>query len=89
MGLLLGRAWPGGGVAVLVGDAKWKEGVLAEHRVAGRPPQEWEEVTIDLWAASKGKPPRIQALSLQANGGGALFDRIVLARTESDLPKGK
>src|SRR5262249_47538597 len=37
VGLLLGRAWPGGGVAVVVGDARWKEGVIAEHRVDGKP----------------------------------------------------
>ena len=81
MGVLLGRAWPGGGVAVLVGDAGWKEGVLATHKVDGKPPTEWREVTIDLWEATKGKPPRIQALSIMSAGGGAYFDKIVLLQS--------
>ena len=80
MSLLLGRAWPGGGVAVSVGDVKWTEGVIAERRDSGKPPTEWREETIDLWEATKGKPPRIQALSLRCTGGGALFDRIILTR---------
>jgi len=84
--LLLGRAWPGGGVAVSVGDVKWTEGVLAERRLPGKPPTQWREETIDLWEATKGKPPRIQALSLRAAGGGALFDRIILTRSPTDLP---
>jgi outer membrane protein assembly factor BamB len=89
IGLLLGRAWPGGGVAVLAGDAKWKEGVIAEHKVDGKLPTEWTTVRVDLWALTKGKPPRIQALSLMATGGGALFDQIVLGRTTADLDKVK
>ena len=88
-GLLLGRAWPGGGAAVLVGDAKWKEGVIAEHKIDGKPPTEWTTVRIDLWAVTKGKPPRIQALSLTAGGGGALFDQIVLGRTAEELDRVK
>lgn len=87
MGLLLGRAWPGGGVAVLVGDAKWNEGTIAAHVVDGKPPSEWQTVRVDLWAVTKGQPPHIQALSLKSVGGGALFDQIVLARSESDLPR--
>jgi outer membrane protein assembly factor BamB len=86
-GLLLGRAWPGGGVAVVAGDAKWKEGVIVEHRVEGKPPSEWTTVRVDLWALTKGKPPRIQALSLMAVGGGAVFDQIVLGRTPEDLDR--
>jgi hypothetical protein len=85
MSLLLGRAWPGGGVAVSVGDVKWNEGVIVEKRVEGAPPTQWREETVDLWAMTKGKPPRIQALSLHSKGGGALFDRIILGRTEADL----
>jgi hypothetical protein len=83
--LLLGRAWPGGGVAVSIGDVKWPEGVIVEHRVSGKPPTEWREETIDLWEATKEKPPRIQALSLRAMGGGAVFDRIVLMRSPKDI----
>ena len=87
MSLLLGRAWAGGGVAVSVGDAKWKEGVIVEHKLDGKPSTEWTTVRIDLWAIAKGKPPRIQALSLMTTGGGAIFDQIVLGRTMEDLEK--
>src|SRR5262249_12325002 len=38
--LLVGRAWPGGGVAASVGAAKWDQGIIAEHRVPGSPPSE-------------------------------------------------
>jgi hypothetical protein len=89
MGLLLGRAWPGGGVAVVAGDARWKEGVIVEHKIDGKLPTEWTNVRVDLWALTKGKPPRIQALSLMATGGGAQFDQIVLGRTTADLDKVK
>jgi WD40 repeat protein len=87
IGLLLGRAWPGGGVAVISGDVKWKEGVIVEHKLDGKPPTEWTTVRVDLWALTKGKPPRVQALSLMATGGGALYDQIVLSRTMEDLDK--
>ena len=51
------------------------------------PPTEWTTVRVDLWALTKGKPPRIQALSLAATGGGAIFDQIVLGRTPADLDR--
>jgi hypothetical protein len=89
IGLVLGKEWPGGGLAVTVGGTRWAEGVTAEHRVAGEPPAEWATVRVDLWAAFKGKPPRIQALNLKSVGGGAMFDQIVLGRTEADLPPKK
>jgi len=85
MSLLVGRAWPGGGAAVSVGDVKWTEGVIVEKRLFGKPPNEWREETIDLWEATKGKPPRIQALSLRATGAGAVFDRIVLTRSSANI----
>jgi len=87
MSLLAGRAWPGGGVAVSTGDAKWDQGVIAEQRLEGKPPTEWQTVRVDLWTVTKGQPPRIQALSLKSVGGGACFDQIVLGRSEADLPK--
>lgn len=74
------------GVAVSVGDVKWTEGVRVEQRLPGKPPTEWREETIDLWQATKGKPPRIQALSLRCTGGGAVFDRIILTRGQADVP---
>ena len=89
IGLLLGRAWPGGGVAVLSGDAKWNEGVIVSQPVEGQPPTDWATVRVDLWAITKGKPPRIQALSLTSTGGGAAFDQILLGRTEQDLDRVK
>lgn len=82
--LVLGRAWPGGGVAVTAGNVKWTEGVIAEKRLAGKPPLQWREETIDLWEATKGKPPRIQSLCVRASGSGALFDRIILTRSPSN-----
>ena len=84
MSLLLGRAWPGGGVEVTIGDVKWTEGVVVEKSLTGKPPTEWREETIDLWETTKGKPPRIQALSLRDTGGGAMFDRIILTRNPPD-----
>jgi outer membrane protein assembly factor BamB len=84
LSLLVGRAWPGGGVAVTVGDLKWTEGMMAETRLPGKPPTEWREETIDLWEVTRGKPPRIQAMCLRAVGGGAMFDRVVLAREPTD-----
>jgi hypothetical protein len=49
---------------------------------------------VDLWDLL-GKPPassesrvwRIQSMTLGSDGGGAAFDRILLGRTEKDLPK--
>jgi hypothetical protein len=87
MSLLLGRTWPGRGIAVSVGDVKWPEGVIVERRIAGKPPTEWRIETIDLWEATKGKPPRIQALCLRAAGGGAVFDQIILTRSLEDIPQ--
>ena len=55
--LLVGRAWPGGGVAVAIGEARWKEGVTVEHRVDGKPPGEWTVVRVDLWAEHLALPP--------------------------------
>lgn len=52
-----------------------------------KPPTEWREVTVDLWTITKGKPPRIQALSLIAAGDGAAFDKITLARSDADFQK--
>jgi len=85
MGLLLGRAAPGGGVAVIVGDANWREGIMVRRTIEGTPSTQWSTVRVDLWEITRGKPPRIQALSLAATGGGALFDQILLGRTLGDL----
>jgi hypothetical protein len=54
-------------------------------KVAETPPTEWTVVRYDLWAHFKS-PVRIQSISLVAEGGPAVFDQIVLGRTEADLP---
>ena len=57
MSLLLGRAWPGGGVAVVAGKYAWKEGVIATRQASDRPPAEWQVVRVDLWALDKAALP--------------------------------
>ena len=69
MSLLLGRAWPGGGVAVVAGKYDWKEGVIATQQASDRPPAEWQVVRVDLWALTK-RPFRVQAIGLAATGDG-------------------
>jgi hypothetical protein len=86
MSLLLGRAWPGGGVAVVAGKYDWKEGVIAVKQAADHPPAEWQVVRVDLWALAK-QPLRIQAVGLAAAGGGALFDQVLLGRSPDDLDR--
>jgi len=36
--LLIGKAFPSGGVNMVTGDYNWGQGVLVEKRVAGAPP---------------------------------------------------
>ena len=50
------------------------------------PPTEWQLVRVDLWQLFDGKPPRIYAIGLAAQGGAAQFDRILLGRTLEDFP---
>ncbi|MFK0154939.1 PQQ-binding-like beta-propeller repeat protein [Streptomyces sp. NPDC090493] len=47
----------------------------------------WRTVRVDLWAASTGRLKKITQLGVRTDGGGALFDQIVLGRTEADLPQ--
>jgi hypothetical protein len=86
MSLLLGRAWPGGGVAVVAGKYDWKEGVLAVKQAAERPPGEWQVVRVDLWELAK-RPFRIQSIGLGSAGGGALFDQVLLGRSPAELDR--
>ena len=86
MSLLLGRAWPGGGAAVVAGKYDWKEGVLVTKQTADRPPTDWQIVRIDLWALTK-QPLRIQSIGLAAAGDGASFDQILLGRTLAELER--
>nr|WP_112474849.1 PQQ-binding-like beta-propeller repeat protein [Streptomyces sp. ST1020] len=49
------------------------------------PHGDWKLVRIDLWAQAAGKLKRITQIGLRTDGGGALFDQILLGRTEADL----
>jgi outer membrane protein assembly factor BamB len=75
------------GVAIGVhcGEYRPPDGVRPK-KVADGVPKDWQVVRIDLWEFFK-QPVRIQSLRLSCRGGGAAFDRIVLGRTEDDLPK--
>ncbi|MEU1378078.1 PQQ-binding-like beta-propeller repeat protein [Streptomyces triculaminicus] len=87
MSVRIGVAWPSPSVVVSVGDAAWlPDSVLVEQRVPGRPPAEWTTVRVDLWALTGGRLPQVTSMSLLSNGGGALFDQLVLGRTPEDLP---
>jgi hypothetical protein len=86
--VLLGPAWPGGGVNVVAGRYDWREGVIATKQAADTPPADWQVVRVDLWDLAR-KPLRIQALGLAAAGGGAAFDQLMLGRTLEDLERVK
>ena len=73
-------------LAVVAGKYDWKEGVIATKQAADRPPTEWQVVRVDLWTLAK-RPLRIQAIGLAASGGGAVFDQILLGRSEADLDR--
>ncbi|MFE6177110.1 WD40 repeat domain-containing protein [Streptomyces sp. NPDC056464] len=87
IGLRIGPPWPSPAVAVTVGDSVWRpDSVMALHRVPGAPPATWTTVRLDLWQLTGGRLARVRSLSLRSDGGGALFDQLVLGRTEADLP---
>ena len=73
----------GGGVVLHAGEVTHFESVI-ESKQAESPPAEWQTVRVDLWKLN-GQPFSIRSLSLGAVGGGALFDRIRLSRSEADL----
>jgi hypothetical protein len=85
MSLLVGRAWPGGGYALVAGEQAWTEGALATKKVAMSPPRDWQLVRVDLWQMYHAKSVRIQALGLATTGGGVAVDQVLLGRTEDDL----
>jgi outer membrane protein assembly factor BamB len=87
MSLWVGDAWPGAGFAIVAGDPGPRPGAIATWRAAPAPPDEWQTVRVDLWKLWHDKPMRIRALELAAVGGGALFDQILLGRTEADLER--
>ncbi|MER5518672.1 WD40 repeat domain-containing protein [Streptomyces sp. NPDC002763] len=61
--------------------------LLTEHSV-GQVPADWSVVRLDLWTLWAQDPDlmKITQLAVRTDGGGALFDRILLGRTEADLP---
>ncbi|MGD0678874.1 MAG: hypothetical protein ABSC94_26005 [Polyangiaceae bacterium] len=90
LSLLIGRPFPTGGYLFVAGDHVWREGYAAVDKVAGQPPTEWSVVRVDLWRLSQTSHVpalRVQSLGIQAVGGGAAFDQIVLARTRADLDR--
>jgi outer membrane protein assembly factor BamB len=61
----------------------------SRKQMAGAPPREWQVVRVDLWELFGKKPVRIQSLGLVSVGGPAVFDQILLGRSEKDLPAEK
>ncbi|MEU6192886.1 PQQ-binding-like beta-propeller repeat protein [Streptomyces sp. NPDC047061] len=76
---------------VNAGISKWTspDTVLTQLTVPADefPSDGWRTVRVDLWAASTGRLKKITQLGVRTDGGGALFDQIVLGRTEADLPE--
>ena len=87
LGLLIGRNFPGGGFGITCGDANFPDGTVATQQIAGPVPTDWKTVRVDLWSLFQKEPIRIQSLTLLSTGGGAAFDRIVLAASAADLDK--
>ncbi|MFD0412346.1 WD40 repeat domain-containing protein [Streptomyces sp. NPDC127108] len=70
-----------------IGDSRWPpQTSMVEKRFGGRVPADWEVVRLDLWKFTAGAVKVVDQLALRSNGDGALFDQIVLARTEDALP---
>jgi hypothetical protein len=87
MSLWIGDAWPGSGYAIVAGDPGPRQGAIATWKAPSAPPAEWAKVRVDLWSLYHAKAIPIRALELAAVGGGALFDQILLGRTEADLDR--
>ena len=74
--------------SVSVGDSHWPpQTSMVEKHVEGPVPTEWTVVRVDLWQITAGRVKVVDQLALRSNGDGALFDQIVLGRTEADLPE--
>ncbi|MDQ1022736.1 hypothetical protein QF035_000318 [Streptomyces umbrinus] len=70
-----------------IGDSHWSpQTSMVEKRFEGRVPADWEVVRVGLWKFTAGAVKVVDQLALRSNGDGALFDQIVLARTEAALP---
>ncbi|MFD5698266.1 PQQ-binding-like beta-propeller repeat protein [Streptomyces lasiicapitis] len=87
MGLRIGPAWNGPSVVVLAGATTWPGAAILARVDIPAPPSTWTTVRLDLWELTRAQVDfRVRGLSLRTVGGGALFDQIVLGRTEADLP---
>ncbi len=73
-----------GGLALHAGEATKFESLVASPLIAEKPPTQWTVVTVDLWKLA-GRDFPIASMSLGTIGGPALFDRIILGRTEADV----
>jgi hypothetical protein len=58
---------------------------MKPRKIADAPPTEWQVVRVDLWEVLK-KPLRVRGLRLATRDGPAVFDQILLGRSEKDLP---
>lgn len=65
-----------------------KEEGAIPRKISDAPPLQWETVRVDLWGVYQ-KPVRIRSMALGCTGGSALFDQVLLAREEKDLPPRK
>lgn len=70
-----------------IGDSRWPpQTSMVEKRFTGPVPRDWQVVRVDLWKFTAGAVKVVDQFALRSNGDGALFDQIVLARTEDQLP---
>jgi outer membrane protein assembly factor BamB len=69
------------------GEFTPQDGMVA-RKIADAPPREWQVVRVDLWEVFK-TPVRIRGLRLATREGAAVFDQILLGRSEKDLPPTK
>jgi hypothetical protein len=82
--LQIGETRFGMQAGIYCGELQPGDGVKPK-KVSDQVPREWQVVRVDLWDFFR-QPLRVQALRLKCVGGGAAFDRIVLGRTQKDLP---
>ncbi|MER5299394.1 hypothetical protein ABT039_07985 [Streptomyces lasiicapitis] len=87
MALRIGPAWNAPSVVVLAGATTWPGAAILAQVDIPAPPSTWTTVRLDLWELTRAQADfRVRGLSLRTVGGGALYDQIVLGRTEADLP---
>jgi len=87
--LMIGHPFQGPSLIIDIGDqtTPW----LPRVQAAEKPSAEWKTFRVDLWKAMQeakqpaDKPFMIRGFRLDAIGGGAAFDRVVLGRSEEDF----